>query len=305
VGLDDYLDRVKARFPHQAENLDLFFAAVRDEYLYGLLHHFRGRQPTRPSPGEELTLRQALDRYFDDPKIKLLLTADCPHWGSPPGRTSFTFDSMLRLSYFLGNYYPAGGSQAFVDDLARCLERHGGDILMSTRVERIRVEGDRVAGVDVETLRGKLRGARTIDAEVVVSNADLRQTVHRLVGATQFPERYLERLDRLRPTFPCFLTHLGLRDVPTELLQRIQGYYWNTWDAERVGLDALRCKVFVPTLYAPELAPEGGSQLNIGVRTVETHRERIMRKLDIHSVAGLTKFAIANGMVSLGPDPLK
>ena len=39
--------------------------------------------------------------------------------------------------------------------------------------------------------------------------------------------------------------------------------------------------------------------LNIGVRTTETHRERIMRKLDIHSVAGLTKFAIANGIVSL------
>jgi len=40
-------------------------------------------------------------------------------------------------------------------------------------------------------------------------------------------------------------------------------------------------------------------QLNIGVRTVETHRERIMRKLDIHSIAGLTRFAIAQGMVSV------
>ncbi|MBI4658916.1 MAG: response regulator transcription factor [Verrucomicrobia bacterium] len=34
--------------------------------------------------------------------------------------------------------------------------------------------------------------------------------------------------------------------------------------------------------------------LNLSVRTVETHRERIMRKLGIHSVAGLTKYAIAN-----------
>lgn len=46
-------------------------------------------------------------------------------------------------------------------------------------------------------------------------------------------------------------------------------------------------------------------RLNIGVRTVETHRERIMRKLDIHSVAGLTKFAITHGMVSLDPESLK
>lgn len=43
--------------------------------------------------------------------------------------------------------------------------------------------------------------------------------------------------------------------------------------------------------------------LQIGVRTVETHRERIMRKLDIHSVAGLTRFAIAQGMVTLMPPP--
>jgi two-component system nitrate/nitrite response regulator NarL len=40
-------------------------------------------------------------------------------------------------------------------------------------------------------------------------------------------------------------------------------------------------------------------QLNVGVRTVETHRERIMRKLDIHSVAGLTKYAITCGLVTL------
>jgi two-component system, NarL family, nitrate/nitrite response regulator NarL len=44
---------------------------------------------------------------------------------------------------------------------------------------------------------------------------------------------------------------------------------------------------------------EIANQLGIGVRTIETHRERIMRRLDIHSIAGLTKFAIANGLVSL------
>ena len=44
---------------------------------------------------------------------------------------------------------------------------------------------------------------------------------------------------------------------------------------------------------------EIASHLGVGVRTVETHRERIMRKLDIHSVAGLTKFAISKGLISL------
>ena len=40
-------------------------------------------------------------------------------------------------------------------------------------------------------------------------------------------------------------------------------------------------------------------RLGIGVRTIETHRERIMRKLDIHTVAGLTKYAISRGMTSM------
>jgi two-component system nitrate/nitrite response regulator NarL len=39
--------------------------------------------------------------------------------------------------------------------------------------------------------------------------------------------------------------------------------------------------------------------LGVGVRTVETHRERVMRKLNIHSIAGLTKYAVAKGLVTL------
>lgn len=38
--------------------------------------------------------------------------------------------------------------------------------------------------------------------------------------------------------------------------------------------------------------------LNISSRTVETHRANLMRKLDLHSVARLTQFAIREGLVS-------
>lgn len=39
------------------------------------------------------------------------------------------------------------------------------------------------------------------------------------------------------------------------------------------------------------------ARLGIGVRTVETHRANLMRKLDRHSVALLTQFAIREGLV--------
>ncbi len=48
---------------------------------------------------------------------------------------------------------------------------------------------------------------------------------------------------------------------------------------------------------------EIASRLNITVRTVETHRERITRKLDIHTIAGLTRFAYEKGLLSLAREP--
>jgi phytoene desaturase len=256
--LATYLERVKGRFPEEAAALDAFFADVRRAYVLGLQHHFRGQPGARLEELECLTVRDVLERRFRDPHLKLLLTADCPHWGSPPERTSFVFDSMLRLSYFLGNYYPAGGSQCFADDLARVVEERGGEILMSSQVERIRAAGGRVQGVDVATDRGPLRGRHAVDAEVVVSNADLRRTLEQLLGEAADPE-WVAAARRLRPSFPCFLTHLGLRDVPREELVRAQGYYWRHWDPDRVGRDGLICKIFAPTVYDPSIAPPGGS----------------------------------------------
>ena len=111
---EPYLGQLKAAFPEEAHALDDFLPSVKRAYLLGLLYYFRGRDTAQLNAYRDLTVQQVLDRYFRHPKLKLLLTADCPHWGSPPSRTSFVFDSMLRLSYFLGNYYPQGGSQAFL-----------------------------------------------------------------------------------------------------------------------------------------------------------------------------------------------
>lgn len=41
---------------------------------------------------------------------------------------------------------------------------------------------------------------------------------------------------------------------------------------------------------------EIGDQLFISHRTVDTHRTNLMRKLDVHNIAGLIKFALKNGL---------
>ncbi len=47
-------------------------------------------------------------------------------------------------------------------------------------------------------------------------------------------------------------------------------------------------------------SPDISSRLNIAIKTVETHRRNIMKKLNIHSVAKLTKYAIREGLTELG-----
>jgi prolycopene isomerase len=84
------------------------------------------------------------------------------------------------------------------------------------------------------------------------------QTVERLIGPGLLPREFVAGVRRLRPSYPCFLTHLGVTGVSEDALRRVHGYHWAGWDSDRVGRDALVCKVFVPTLYEPRLAPPGG-----------------------------------------------
>jgi len=41
------------------------------------------------------------------------------------------------------------------------------------------------------------------------------------------------------------------------------------------------------------------SHLYVSVKTIETHRRQIMRKLDLHNIADLTKYAIREGLTSV------
>ncbi|HBR94165.1 response regulator transcription factor [Coraliomargarita sp. SDUM461003] len=42
------------------------------------------------------------------------------------------------------------------------------------------------------------------------------------------------------------------------------------------------------------------AKLSISVKTAENHRTNLMRKLDLHDVASLTRYAINNGLISIG-----
>jgi DNA-binding NarL/FixJ family response regulator len=78
----------------------------------------------------------------------------------------------------------------------------------------------------------------------------------------------------------------------------------NQLPAGRAGrLDKKAVRLTSREMEVLQLIAEGeankqiASQLGIGIKTVEKHREHLMQKLNIHDTAGLTRYAIGAGII--------
>ena len=56
---------------------------------------------------------------------------------------------------------------------------------------------------------------------------------------------------------------------------------------------------YVQLVAEGQTTKEIAHRLNVSIKTIETHRQRLMDRLDIHDVPGLVRFAIRAGIVSL------
>jgi len=81
----------------------------------------------------------------------------------------------------------------------------------------------------------------------------------------------------------------------------VDDYLHRLSKADFSGLDVLtsREREVLQLLAEGKSTKQIALKLHISVKTVETHRRQIMNKLDIHTVAELTKYAIRKGLTSL------
>lgn len=86
-------------------------------------------------------------------------------------------------------------------------------------------------------------------------------------------------------------------DVASKVIEATLGQSSEEPGSAYVALGAREREV-LQLLAEGHSSPEIAHQLHVSTSTVETHRRNIMRKLDLHTVAELTKFAIREGIVS-------
>lgn len=144
------------------------------------------------------TNRSLHARHFSDPALRQML--DELAYPVMPAQNTLG----MWISYFDDTWTPAGGMQAFANTLVRFIRDHGGQVHLGTPVQRIRVEEGRAVGIT-------LADGTTLDADWVISAADLRHTCFELLGREHLTPGLVAKLEAARPSEPVFAVFLGLR----------------------------------------------------------------------------------------------
>ena len=201
------------------------------------------------------TLAEVVKDYITDDRLVGVFSSNWPYLGLPPSKVSFVYWSTMLIGYMVdGSYYCKGGFQKLANTLVKGMQRYGGEINYKSKVDKIVIENNQVAGVVVNNER--------IEAAFVISNADLRQTVCSMVGEEYFPSRFLQRFRKMKHSLSIFAVYIATDlDLSAMGLSHELFYYQdfnhdNNFSKTQSG-DISWLSITVPTLVDPELAPAG------------------------------------------------
>jgi len=222
--------------------------------------------------------REFVEEHFESREVQALCAVWGMHLDFPPdtaGGALFPFLETFADSAN-GMVLGKGGAQTMIDAQVSLLESLGGEVRLSTTVERITVDGERATGVEIQ-------GGERISAErAVIANLTPKVLFGGLVPDHLLSRRFQKRVRDYKHAPGTMMIHLAMDDLPD----------WSGSDSAReyayvhvapymedmslayqqavAGLLPERPTLVVgqPTAADPSRAPEGKHVLWIQVRVV-------------------------------------
>lgn len=199
------------------------------------------------------TLYSRADRYFKSEPVKRAMTFSSMYMGMSPFDAPATYSLLQYAEYAKGIWYPVGGFYKVVEAFEKIAkEKYAVDFQYGKDVKRIVTKGSKTTGVE-------LASGEFIEADVVVSNADLVWTYNNLLP----PSPYASRLAVKDQTCSSISFYWGLSEVVPEL----GGHNIFLADAYRESFDDIFERgdlpkepsfyVNVPSRLDPSAAPPG------------------------------------------------
>lgn len=227
-GIEAFRERLRNAFPGERRGIDRYCSLLRS--LERLVHESANPAKTLwnllRSP---LLLRWANRSFADflqsctrDVRLRALLAGQHGNYALPPSRASLLIGAGVAEHYLEGAYYPRGGGQILSDCLAASIEAVDGKILLRSRAQEILVRNGRAVGV---RFQNPYLGVQEVGARYVLSNADVKETLLRLIPEGVLPSRTRERARRWEMAPALFVAYLGVRRAALENRQTRSNYW--------------------------------------------------------------------------------
>jgi phytoene desaturase len=195
-------------------------------------------------------------KFIKDERLRIAFSFHPLFIGGNPFTASAIYAMIPYLERRWGVHFAMGGTGQAVAGLAKLIAGQGNTIRYGVEVEQILVSNGRATGV-------RLKGGETIDADIVVSNADSAFTYRKLLPP-ETRKRWTDRkLERARYSMSLFIWYFGTDrqypDVPHHTIAlgpRYKGLLTDVFTRKVLAKD-FSLYLHRPTATDPSLAPAG------------------------------------------------
>jgi len=201
---------------------------------------------------QKLTTRELLDEFFPgrEDVIRLLMEPITYANGSTLEDPAISYGIVFSNFMSKGVYTFEGGTDRLIQMMEAELIKNGVDIRIRCDVEKIHCDGGQVRSVEVN--------GRKIKTRAVVSNANLKQTIFRLVGEEYFDRQFVEDAQAVRLNNSSTQVYMALK--PDERIDESTGDLLFSSTAPVFQTDLLLSRDITSrtfSFYYPRTRPEG------------------------------------------------
>ncbi|BAD57938.1 phytoene desaturase family protein [Nocardia farcinica] len=210
---DGAIEAIEAEFPGNRDRAARFFELLK-QVTFWQIAAMRGMPVEQIDPvlftHGLRPLKDVLDEYFDDDRIKTALGMYWTYLGQPPSKLRFQDLALTLFAYFeFKPWHVRGGSQAMSTAILDSFLQAGGEVRFNCGVEAILTTAGRAFGV-------RLEDGTEVTAADVVSNASL-PTTYGMLDGIDVPQAVRNDLSTRRIGVSGFVLHMGLDATPAEL----------------------------------------------------------------------------------------
>lgn len=205
------------------------------------------------------TMHSFVSKFFESNKLRQVMEYTMVFLGTSPYEAPALYNLMSHMDFNQGVFYPKGGFYELINALASMGESQGAVIKTNAPVKKIIVENGQAVGV-------KLEDGSTIDADLVISNADMWFTETQLLEKRW--QSHSERYWQKRVMAPsAFIMYLGISEKLPSLTHH-NLLFSQDWRKNFDDIYKDPCLPEEPSLYIcapsvtdPDVAPEGKENL--------------------------------------------